>query len=570
MSATPAVQAWAGCAAWSVLDCAFGNGQHFLDIWSAWRADSQRPPMLHFVAIADTFTGSDSTDPCAAALNAACIGLPSGFHRIALEDGQLSLTLCLGKASDMLNAQDFQADQIFAPASALATDKWAIKALARCCKRGTQLAMHDAAPDDLPTLWADAGFKPLQAPTPCPGLNSVAVYDPAWTLKRTRHGGSAWVTPAGRCAVVGAGLAGASVARALALRGWQVTVLDQAAQPASGASGLPVGLVVPHVSADDSPRSRLSRAGARMMLAHAHNHMHAGEDWAPSGVTEMRLNPATLQREPHWHAMAGWLKPAALVRAWLKTPGVAFQGHTPITRLAHDGSRWNLIDDAGRTVAQADVVVLANAMGCRALLQGMPLPEELTAKLQALHAMYGTMTLGTALKISDSNHPFPATPVNGMGSFVPHVPATEGAFWAAGATFETDAAALVDQAAQHRANQQRLQSLLPDVAKALEPQFQNSQVTAWSGERCVTHDRLPWVGPVELSQPGVWVCAGMGSRGLSFSALCAEFLAARLGEEPLPLEANLLRSLDINRPLSRKGHAQPAIPFVASRRSGGD
>ena len=157
-----------------------------------------------------------------------------------------------------------------------------------------------------------------------------------------------------------------------------------------------------------------------------------------------------------------------------------------------------------------------------------------------------------------------------MGSFVPHVPATEGAFWAAGATFETDAAALVDQAAQHRANQQRLQSLLPDVAKALEPQFQNSEVTAWSGERCVTHDRLPWVGPVELSQTGLWVCAGMGSRGLSFSALCAEFLAARLGEEPLPLEANLLRSLDINRPLSRKGHAQPAIPFVASRRSGGD
>ncbi len=36
-----------------------------------------------------------------------------------------------------------------------------------------------------------------------------------------------------RCAVVGAGLAGAAVARALALRGWQVTVLDRAAQPAA-------------------------------------------------------------------------------------------------------------------------------------------------------------------------------------------------------------------------------------------------------------------------------------------------------------------------------------------------
>jgi tRNA 5-methylaminomethyl-2-thiouridine biosynthesis bifunctional protein len=39
----------------------------------------------------------------------------------------------------------------------------------------------------------------------------------------------------------------------------------------------------------------------------------------------------------------------------------------------------------------------------------------------------------------------------------------------------------------------------------------------------------------------------MGSRGLSFSALCAELLAARLGAEPLPVEFSLSRSLDVNR-----------------------
>ncbi|MBC7918013.1 MAG: FAD-dependent oxidoreductase, partial [Rhodoferax sp.] len=256
-----------------------------------------------------------------------------------------------------------------------------------------------------------------------------------------------------------------------------------------------------------------------------------------------------------------------LVRIGLQTPGVAFRGDTRVTRLEHDGTGWHLFDDANRAVAQADVVVLANAMGCRALLQDMPLPEELTTKLQALHAMYGTVTLGR----SETHHAFPATPINGMGSFVPHVPSPAGAFWAAGATFETDVAVLADHPAQHHANLQRLQSLLPDVAKALASQFQNAEVSAWSAARCVTNDRLPWVGPVELpQQPGLWVCAGMGSRGLSFSALCADFLAARLGGEPLPLEASLLRSLDINRPLSRKGQSQAATPFVASHRSGGD
>ncbi|MBC7919150.1 MAG: FAD-dependent oxidoreductase, partial [Rhodoferax sp.] len=241
MSATPAVQAWAGRPAWSVLDCAFGDGQHLLHIWTAWRADPQRPRMLHYVAMADTFTGVESTSPFAEALNAACRGLPAGFHRIALENGQLSLTLCLGHAADTLDAQDFQADQIFAPTSVLAADKWAVKAVARCCKRGTQLAMPGTAPEVLPTPWLDAGFKLHHTLPPCPGLNTIALFDPGWTLKRTRHGSSTWDRPAtGRCVVVGAGLAGASVARALALRGWQVTVIDRCTEPAGGASGLPV------------------------------------------------------------------------------------------------------------------------------------------------------------------------------------------------------------------------------------------------------------------------------------------------------------------------------------------
>ena len=35
----------------------------------------------------------------------------------------------------------------------------------------------------------------------------------------------------------------------------------------------------------------------------------------------------------------------------------------------------------------------------------------------------------------------------------------------------------------------------------------------------------------------------MGSRGLTFAALCAEVLAARLHDEPLPLEQKLMQAL---------------------------
>jgi tRNA 5-methylaminomethyl-2-thiouridine biosynthesis bifunctional protein len=36
----------------------------------------------------------------------------------------------------------------------------------------------------------------------------------------------------------------------------------------------------------------------------------------------------------------------------------------------------------------------------------------------------------------------------------------------------------------------------------------------------------------------------MGSRGMSFSVLCAELLAARMGAEPLPIESRLAKSLN--------------------------
>jgi tRNA 5-methylaminomethyl-2-thiouridine biosynthesis bifunctional protein len=49
----------------------------------------------------------------------------------------------------------------------------------------------------------------------------------------------------------------------------------------------------------------------------------------------------------------------------------------------------------------------------------------------------------------------------------------------------------------------------------------------------------------------------MGSRGLSFAALCAELLAARLGGEPLPVPTSLARSLEVGR-ARRKSSAVPS------------
>jgi tRNA 5-methylaminomethyl-2-thiouridine biosynthesis bifunctional protein len=136
---------------------------------------------------------------------------------------------------------------------------------------------------------------------------------------------------------------------------------------------------------------------------------------------------------------------------------------------------------------------------------------------------------------------------------VPLVSAVAEWHWYAGSTFETERAAIADAPAQHRANQLRLRSLLPAVEAVLAPAFNSAAIASWAGTRCVTHDRLPLVGALQArADNSLWICAGMGARGLSFSALCAELLAAQLHGEPLAVEASLARGLSAQRPRRKR------------------
>ena len=282
-------EAWAGRGAWTVLDTDFQNGQRFLNLWRAWQRDPRRPRLLHYVGIASVVPRVDVHDSApddegrslARVLAAQLLDRGAGFHRILLNQAQVSLTLCIGDAQGMLGEQVFQADTLLCAAPA---DKWAVQLLARRCKRGSRFWM-DTTPQhgatvtpetQLPALLQATGFE-LDPAAPVNALSGS--FNPRWNIPTSRTPSSHVAQVASRCAIVGAGIAGASVAHALARRGWQVTVFDQEVRPAGGASGLPAGLAVPHVSADDNPRSRLSRSGTRLLAQHADRLLVRGQDW---------------------------------------------------------------------------------------------------------------------------------------------------------------------------------------------------------------------------------------------------------------------------------------------------
>lgn len=105
-----------------------------------------------------------------------------------------------------------------------------------------------------------------------------------------------------------------------------------------------------------------------------------------------------------------------------------------------------------------------------------------------------------------------------------------------------------------------------------------AQLHGYVGVRCVSANRLPLIGPLvdeaaatapgfRLRGPhaqlprlaGLYAALAYGSRGLTWSVLGAELLAAQIDGGPLPLESDLVAALDPGRFVLRAlqhGHHQ--------------
>ena len=565
-------EAWAGTAQWRILETGFGLGLNFLTCWQAWRADPARPGILHFVSIEAWPVGRDDLlraasaypelGPLAEALAGQWNGLLPGFHRLSFESGRVLLTLCVGDVRPMLRTQQrFGADSIFLDGFSPERnpDMWSpetLKGLTRLARRGTRLATWSVA-RALRDALAQLGFQARKLPGLPPKRDCLgAIYDPAWEPRRPPPAPEAVAQP-GTCLVLGAGLAGAAVAASLARRGWQVTVLDAAAHPAAGASALPIGLLAPHVSPDDALLSRLTRAGIRATWQQLEQLLTESRDWARSGTLERRdaarlpngwsaegpneswyatpqqLRAAGLPEHTAalWHARAAWVRPQRLVEAWLAQPGIHLRTRCPVARIEQVEGGWRALDEQGAALAQAGHVVIATGHDSHAFAPALP-----------LQPVRGQVLFGHR---SDG---LPPCPINGDGHLIAGAPDVEGLLWLAGSTYDRDSRSTELSEADTQSNLERVAHLHPEAAALLAADVQHARAQAWAGVRCASGDRRPLVGPADPHQPqGPWVCTALGSRGLTFAAMCAELLAARWHEEPLPLPAALAIALDTRR-----------------------
>ena len=352
-----------------------------------------------------------------------------------------------------------------------------------------------------------------------------------------------------KIAVIGAGIAGASVAHALAQRGHAVTVIEAADAPASGASGNHAGVFRPLPSRDNSRLSRLLCAGFLLgrqqfealpgvrcnwtgVLHIARDDKHAAtqrrivtEQSLPTDFCRYvdRDEASTLAGWPveqggWWFAQGGWINPPSLCRALLADIDCRF--NQPVARLRRADNRWHLLDTTGDIVINADDVVLANGIGAPALVPDFPLP---------IRAGRGLV----------SHVPEAATPpFNIVTTRLGYVtPAVDG-LRRAGATMTVDDLDPTPRLADHIENLHRLDMALPGFGTGLDPAKLDGRVSF----RPMSPDRLPMVGPLAANE-GLWIINGFGARGLVFAAICADLLACQISDGSLPLEADLVAAV---------------------------
>ena len=225
--------------------------------------------------------------------------------------------------------------------------------------------------------------------------------------------------------------------------------------------------------------------------------------------------------------MAARVQPEAFINQLLSGVEISRRA-VRVDRLLRRGNVWHVLDAAGQVLEEAPIVIVAAAYATQDILGASGLLAA-DARLRTMHQLGGEITYLPERAISGG----PRCIVSGDGYVLPAVSGqcVTGSSYVHGAdqVFVTSAGA--------RENMQRTDGLLG--SRLVESGFADSALSGWAGWRAVLPGRLPAIGAIDEEQT-LWAVAGLASRGLTWSSLAGDLVAAALNGEPLPLETDII------------------------------
>ncbi len=356
--------------------------------------------------------------------------------------------------------------------------------------------------------------------------------------------------------IIGAGLAGAAAAWALARVGFDVTVFEAKGGSAQGSSGNSLGILHRLVSQDHNLSSQWVECGITTTLRWL-DELEAispgeglGALGAVCGVLQMNDDCSELVS---WDPRGAWISPRRFVDACLLGAvkfGAKINYNSRVDRVGVDACLQVCETDRGKKNFYFDDVVVCSASDLNRLLSDaclklnllrgtvssyfiskeFSLPCVICASGYATPVVEGEMIVGASYeRISESSEP--------------SVSALEGD--ATDTNIESQVA-----------NIDRLRIISPKLAEHCAHLIPKERTSI----RAATLDRMPHVGRVLALEPPltpsisrieqmprsdrIWVLGGLGSRGLTSAPLGAEIIAALIRGRQAPVSPRLLNAVD--------------------------
>ncbi|QHJ13283.1 tRNA 5-methylaminomethyl-2-thiouridine biosynthesis bifunctional protein MnmC [Paraglaciecola mesophila] len=411
-----------------------------------------------------------------------------------------------------------------------------------------------------------------------------------------------------KVAIIGAGIAGATTAYAMAQKGYHCDVYFKEAEPAQGASGNPQAGFYPQLNVDASNASQINahsfiyaanqyrqllsqgfgfahqwcgvlQLGFKPALAQRYAKLADNQLWPPALVRYVEANEASRLANceiPYgglFMPLGGWIDPAQLVTALFNAAArlskVTLHSHHCLSELEQKAKSsntsppqpWQLrfnqtANKASINSVEADIVIYATGAQSHELphLTDYPL-RMVRGQVEAIPTQPALSELNTVLC-----HKGYLTPeYNGQHAL--------------GSTYVKDD---LNTEYRHSEQDKNLATHYQSLAKCNWAQDVVGNAHGRAAVRCSSPDHLPLVGaladirkqktelndlykalplnyyPKASDMQNLFMLTGLGSRGLTTAPLMAEVLASQISGHPLPLANDLLNALNPNRFLIRQ------------------
>ncbi len=568
----------AGARRFTIGELGFGSGLNFLSAVALWRKLRRPDARLNFLSFEkfplhpdDLRRAGRAWPQFGAEIEALADSLPPplrGFHQVRWSDG-VTLTLGFGDARELLECCEAEVDAWFLDGFSPAKnpDMWSegvLRQVARLSAGGATAATFTAAGDVRRRLEA-AGFSVQKRPGYGRKRDMLTARfgAPDQPSKRAPWFPSARakpLAPGETVAIIGGGVAGASLADAAAASGLKAVIIDPKGL-AAGASGNPAGLIMPRLDLGDGLAAqfftaaylhaletiaRLTRETGRRFFNACGVHIPPLTDedaQRAKAVFDARLLPPAFicgRDGGLFFPQGGVIDPPAFVCALAKSSDFI---KASAVELAPSGDGVRVRLDTGAAIA-ASAAVIANGAAALSFAEARTLP---------LSRIAGQI----------DHFPDAAAPPTAY-AFGPYAAPAPAGGLVIGATYERlDAASIARRSsAATRSNIDAVGAALPDIARRLQP----ADSVPRASVRCQTPDRLPIAGPapdfhfygahyddLRLGKsrdyppgqvaPQIYLLTGLGSRGLVTAPLCAAMIVAEMTGAPSPIGHDVAEAL---------------------------